>query len=103
MARYYTKPQEVNAWQYNGDIDLAELPGWVVDLILHRNLGYREVDSVPDGCIYGPVMAIQYFDGMNWVIVSDGDWLVRYDECTIGVVPDEKFKESFEEAESEAN
>lgn len=99
MTQYYTKPHPVDAWQYNGDINLTELPWWVVDLILHRNFGYREVDNIPEGCAYGPVTAIQYFDGLNWVIVSEGDWLVRYDECTIGVVPDAKFKESFEEQE----
>lgn len=96
MAQYYTKPQPVDAWQYNGEIILSKLPGWVASLILHRNLGYREVDSVPDGCIYGPIMAIQYFDGLNWIVVSEGDWLVQYDECTVGVVSDKKFKESFE-------
>lgn len=95
--KYYTKPQPVDAWQYNGSIELTKLPGWVVDLILHRNFGYCEVENRSK---YDPVMAIQYFDGLNWVVVSEGDWLVRYDECTIGVVSDEKFKELFEEKEA---
>lgn len=100
MAQYYTKPQPVEAWQYDGNIELSKLPWWVVELILHCNLGYREVDTIyANDIVYGRVTAMQYFDGLNWVVVSDGDWLVRYDECTIGVVPDKKFKESFEEKE----
>ena len=94
---YQTKPMPVEAWQYSGSIELTKLPSWVVDLILHRNFGYREVDNIPEGCIYGHVTAMQYFDGVMWLVVSEGDWLVRYDEHTINVVPDEKFKELFEE------
>lgn len=101
MAQYHTKPQPVDAWQYNGEIEqLSTLPEWVINLILHRNFGYREAYNVSDGCIYGgPVMVMQYFDGSDWVVVSKGDWLIRYDECTIGVVSDTKFKELFEQVE----
>lgn len=97
MAQYYTKPQPVDAWQYNGNIKLTELPGWVADLIAHHNFGYHEAGTWNE---HGPfTKATQYFDGTNWVLVVEGDWLVRYDEYTISVVSDEKFKESFEKAE----
>lgn len=95
MAQYYTKPQAVEAWQYNGEFPFSELPWWVADLILHHEFEYRVTGT------WGrddPLTTDQYyFDGLNWIIVSEGDWLVRYDERTIRVVSDEKFKESFEE------
>lgn len=94
MAQYYTKPQPVDAWQYNGSIKLTELPWWVADLILHHKLGYHPkfnptTNSDED--------LFQFRDNGVWVQVFIGDWVVRFGPNSFSIVSDADFKTSFEQ------
>lgn len=92
--KYRSKPKAVHAWQYSGELHFSELPGWVINLILHHKLGYHEA--------FNPVTHSDaelfqfYYEGV-WTPVIKNDWLVCYGKDSFGIVSDDDFKEYFEE------
>lgn len=92
--RYRSKPKTVHAWQYNGELHFSEIPGWVIDLIVHHKLGYHSACN-PVTNVDTELFELYYED--VWVPIIKSDWLIRYGEDSFGIVSDEEFKESFEQ------
>lgn len=90
--KYRSKPTTVYAWQYSDELYLSDLPFWVADLILHHKLGYHPTTNSDENLF-------QIYDEGVWVPILHGDWLVRYDKDSFGVVSDSDFKEFFEQIE----
>lgn len=92
--KYRSKPATVHAWQYTGELHFSELPGWVINLILHHKLGYHSAFNPATNS--DTELFEFHYEGI-WVSILKDDWLVRYDGDSFGVVSDDDFKEYFEE------
>lgn len=92
--KYRSKPKTVHAWQYTGELHFSELPGWVINLIVHHKLGYHSAFN-PVTNADTELFELYYED--VWVPIIKSDWLIRYGEDSFGIVSDDDFKNSFEE------
>ena len=90
VKKYREIIKVVDAWQYTGELRLPDIPGWVLNMILHNRLGYQMATGKE---------IFQMYNNLCWTTVEVGDWIVHYDDGTLLLLPDATFKASFEEIE----